>query len=176
MDEEIERWRTLVYHKKTFDNFEVSNTGKLRNTVTGTEYKTHLNKQGYYQVCVSLGSRKNKHVFKIHRAVAETFIENANDKPQINHIDGNKLNNNLYNLEWSTSSENIRHAYDIGLAKGKRGEDANGAKLTNEQAKYIREHYIPRDKEFGCRALANKFGVDHNRISNIIHNKSYASI
>lgn len=89
MDEE---WKCLVYHNKTFNDFEVSNTGKLRNVRTGTEYKTYKNKQGYYQVCVSLGSRCDKQIFKIHRAVAETFIPYEEGKHHVNHKDGNKLN------------------------------------------------------------------------------------
>lgn len=173
MDEE---WKCLVYHNKTFNDFEVSNTGKLRNVRTGTEYKTYKNKQGYYQVCVSPGSRYNKRVFKIHRAVAETFIPYEEGKQHINHKDGNKLNNNAYNLEWVTPQENSRHAYDTGLAVAKSGVDSSSAKLTAEQVKYIREHYIPKDKEYGCRVLAKKFKVKHSVISRIIHNKTYKDV
>lgn len=168
-----EEWKNLVYQNKRFENFKVSNTGKLRNTMTNKEYKTYINHRGYSQVCVSLGSRNDKKVFKIHRCVAETFIPNTDNKPQINHIDGNKLNNYVSNLEWVTSQENMRHAFDTGLAYSKKGEDNSCAKLTSEQVRYIRESYIPGDKEFGCRSLANKFNVSHSRISDIVNNKTY---
>lgn len=173
MDEE---WKCLVYHNKTFNDFEVSNTGKLRNVRTGTEYKTYKNKQGYYQVCVSLGSRCDKQIFKIHRAVAETFIPYEEGKHHVNHKDGNKLNNNAYNLEWVTPQENSRHAYDTGLAVAKSGADGGAAKLTAEQVKYIRKNYIPRNKEFGGAALARKFNVGSSVIRLIVHNRTYKNV
>lgn len=115
-----EIWKQLVYYKKdgTFvsclDRFEISNLGNLRNKFTYKLYKLTISKTGYYSICVSLGSRSNIFLIKIHRAVLCTysnFIKNM----IINHKDGNKLNNNINNLEWVTYSENSKHAYNMGL-------------------------------------------------------------
>ena len=77
--------------------------------------KNQINKKGYYSVVL----RKNNKSFtkEIHRLIATAFIENNNDYPCINHIDGNKLNNKLDNLEWCTYKHNIREAYRLGLNK-----------------------------------------------------------
>ena len=171
-----EIWKPLVYQNNEFANFEVSNTGKLRNIKTGTTYRQYKNHQGYYQVCVSLGGRNAKKVFKIHRAVAETFIVKVKDKPIINHKDGNKENNNVDNLEWVTAQENTIHAIHAGLITYKSGTEVSQAKFTEEQVRYIKSNYIKHDKEFGCNALAKKFNVEHSIISRIIHNKTYKNI
>lgn len=97
--------------------------GKMRNAKTGKIYKTYINHNGYEQVGTSLGSRNKRIVFKIHRAVAETFILNSENKPEVNHKDGNKLNNCVENLEWVTGLENIKHAQENGLIDPKRNGD-----------------------------------------------------
>lgn len=70
-------------------------------------------KRGYLNV--SLSKNKKRKEFKIHRLVATAFIPNTNNKEQVNHIDGNKNNNEVTNLEWVTQSENITHSYGLGL-------------------------------------------------------------
>lgn len=90
--------------------------------------QVQLNKDGY-------GLTKT-----IHRLVAEAFIQNPNLKPEVNHIDGNKLNNNVCNLEWVTSSENSLHALSIGLQKPTKPQ--KGKKLGNS-SKY---HNVLRDR------------------------------
>lgn len=169
-------WKTLIYQGNKYPRFEVSNCGELRNVNTGTIYKQTITPTGYYGVCVSLGSRNDKKLFKIHRAVAETFIPNPENKPTVNHKDGNKLNNNVNNLEWATYSENTQHAFDTGLAKAVSGENVYCSKLTQEQAEWIRANYIPYSKEFGSRALGRKFDIDHTKILDIINNVSYISM
>lgn len=77
--------------------------------------------RGYYQVSLCIDG-KYRH-FQVHRLVAEAFIPNPENKPQVNHIDGNKLNNDISNLEWVTRSENQLHAYKTGLQKPLKGEE-----------------------------------------------------
>lgn len=114
--------------------YQVSNTGKIKSLdriiyqdkdgltysrlIKGKVLKYNYDKQGYLLVhlCIN-GIRK---CFKVHRLVAEAFIENVEQKQYVNHIDGNKKNNVMNNLEWVTPSENNIHAYKIGLSKPTR--------------------------------------------------------
>lgn len=110
------KWKRLIYHGEDLgDYYLISDTGEIKNSKTNLIRKKNINHEGYYFVSVSLGSRENKPCIKIHRAVAETFIPNPQGLPVINHKDGDKLNNSIENLEWCTYSENLQHAYAMGL-------------------------------------------------------------
>lgn len=168
------QWKTLIYQNKTYEQFEVSNYGELRNAISGHIYKlSPMN--GYLGACVSLGSRKSKKAFKIHKAVAETFIPNPDNLPEVNHITGDKTKNEVWNLEWCTRKENIQHAVRNDLINYNliSGENNYNSKLSPDIINYIREHYIPKDKKFGCRALARQFNVDHSTISRAINKVCY---
>ena len=105
-----EVWKRLIYHGEDYgDWYEVSNIGNIRNSRTHRVRKLNVLKQGYAFVGVSLGSRANKPLFKVHRAVAETFIPNPNNLPCIDHIDRNYLNNSVDNLRWCTQKENCNN-------------------------------------------------------------------
>lgn len=90
-----------------FEKYEVSNLGKVRNMKSGRVLKPSLHKNGYlrYFLCEN---NKRKHLY-LHRIIATAFIDNPEEKPQVNHIDENKLNNDLSNLEWCTVRENLIH-------------------------------------------------------------------
>lgn len=156
------------------DLFSITEDGKLWSKRTKRFLKQNISKTGYWQVSTKIGGRggTNK-CFKIHRLVCEAYHKNPEDKPFVNHKDGNKLNNLVSNLEWCTQSENMIHAYETGLASMDKGVLSVNSSLTQEQVDYIRRVYIPRDKVFGCRALANKFGVCHFVISVVTQNKRY---
>ncbi len=93
-----------------FPNYCIKPDGKVINVVTGHILKT----SGKY-LAVTLTHNKKEKRFTIHRLLANAFITNPKNKPQVNHIDGDKHNNKLANLEWCTASENITHARDTGL-------------------------------------------------------------
>ena len=99
--ENIEIWKNIA----NYNNYEVSSFGNVRNKNTGRILK-HGIIGGYY--CVGLSNIKTK-TFSVHRLVALTFIENIENKPEVNHKDKNKLNNILSNLEWATIKENSIH-------------------------------------------------------------------
>lgn len=160
--------------------YEVSNFGRVRSVartlkdVTGhsIHYKgkvlsqavTNLKKgKDYMYVMLKKDGKQYKRY--VHVLVGQAFIENNENKPCLNHMDGNKQNNNLDNLEWSTFSENTQHAYDTGLIK---------SKVSNEDARFIYRAYTPWDKKFGAVALAEMFGVTPGTIRRIANGKCKA--
>jgi hypothetical protein len=87
---------------------------KIHNRVTKEKIlMSHLSNSGYYYICLS-NDKTKKYLF-VHRIVALEFINNDKLKEQVNHIDGNKINNSINNLEWLSRSENQKHAYRNGL-------------------------------------------------------------
>ena len=90
-----------------FENYEVSNLGRVRNIKSGRILKPQLRRDGYLRHCL-YENNKQKNLL-LHRIVATAFIDNPEGKPQVNHIDENKLNNDLSNLEWCTVRENMIH-------------------------------------------------------------------
>lgn len=96
--------------------YHVSSYGRVKSLKFGKEriLKQAYNKYGYLFIIIYRKNYKPK-FSKIHRLVALEFIPNFDNKPQVNHKDGNKLNNHIDNLEWATCSENMQHAWDNGL-------------------------------------------------------------
>lgn len=135
------------------------------------ERKKSLSKTGYEKFCISHNNIQTHHL--VHRIVAELYVVNVEQKPCVNHIDGNKTNNHFLNLEWVTYQENIKHSKII--LKKQVGITAYQAKLTEENIIYIRDNYIPRHKIFGQNAMARKFDINQKTIWSIIHNKTWVN-
>lgn len=121
---------------------------------------------GYYRITLRKGA-KRKSVY-IHRLVADIFIDNPENKPCVNHKDGNKLNNDVRNLEWCTYSENMVHAIKTGLnhVPGLSGERHPMHKLSDEQVSEIRDLW---NKGIIAPDLAMTYGVTKEQIYNIVH-------
>ena len=98
--------------------YMVSNLGRVMNCRTGRILKEQLHERGYLRVTLSKNGKQK--MFKVHRLVMIAFVGYVEGKDQVNHIDGDKSNNRLDNLEWCTQSDNMKHAYDNGLAKSKK--------------------------------------------------------
>lgn len=96
---------------KDFPNYSVSSSGSVRNDNRMSLLKPTTNHKGYLYVVLSKDGKTTTK--KIHRLVAESFIDNPDNKPQVNHIDGNKQNNDVSNLEWCTASENQKHFWKV---------------------------------------------------------------
>lgn len=148
--------------------YEVSDLGNVRR-VGGKFLSPKPGKLGYKIVSLHMNGYSKKYL--VHRLVAEAFIPNPEDKSYVNHLDGNKTNNRVDNLEWATPSENIQHAYDNGLRLPIRGENNSQCKLTEEDIVWIKTHVIKGDKDFGCKAIAKRFGVTEPHISSIVNGK-----
>lgn len=110
-----EQWKPI---EGTDGRYEVSNTGKVRSmnyNKTGKvkELKQKTDRYGYQTVILHVNK---KQVYPtVHRLVAQAFVPNDENKPQVNHISGDKTDNSSENLEWCTASENVQHAFDNGL-------------------------------------------------------------
>lgn len=107
----MEEWKNI---EKT--NYKVSESGKIKNK-TGKIMSDKTIKNGYRQVTLFINGKSKREA--IHRLVAKAFIPNVYDKLTVNHKDGNKLNNEVSNLEWMTQKENVNHAYMNNLTKVK---------------------------------------------------------
>ena len=110
-----------------FDTIAVREDGFVKNISGRTRAKkywwTGNNCEGYLTVGI------NRKQYKIHRLVATIFIPNPENKEQVNHIDGNKANNSVSNLEWSTRNENIKHAFATGLSNNNKENHCKARKI-----------------------------------------------
>lgn len=102
-----EVWKIMKEHS----NYEVSNLGKIKNKTTGRIRKTSINNKGYEQFIVYID--KKPKTFYVHRVVANNFLENLNNLPEVNHKDENKLNNRVDNLEWCDGCYNLHYGTRI---------------------------------------------------------------
>lgn len=140
------------------DYLLVSSEGRVMST-KGKLRKLVKHKLGYLQVCVFDSKKGLKKNLSVHRLVAETFIPNLYNKPNVCHWDNNKSNCNVNNLYWGTQAQNIQQAYDDGLII--KGENHINSKLTEKDVLFIRN-----SNSKGVE-LANKFNVTPQLISKI---------
>lgn len=183
-----ETWKNVIGYE-TF--YQVSNFGNVRsldrivNKPNGVSYmrkgklcvqsKSNL---GYMTIGFTVNNIKvNKYV---HRLVAEAFITNINDYPQVNHIDCDKTNNRMYNLEWCTNSQNHIHAFKNGLNKlhlyrvAYSGEQNTNSLLKEKQVLEIRQKYIPY--KYSAKKLSKEYNVSESCITHILNNTSWKEI
>lgn len=149
-----ENWRII----EECPYYLISNMGNVKKLKNLNNMKTY-DRGGYTRI--DLYDSRNKKYLKrsVHRLVAEAFIPNPLNKPQVNHIDGDKDNNSINNLEWCTASENMKHAFKTGLnvPNPLKGEDSHNSKMTDEKVMLLREMYD--SGEFLLKELAEEFNI-----------------
>jgi len=133
-------------------------------------YEERLRKQskhahGYMRVTLAKGQLLK--VEQTHRLVAKAFIPNPNNLPFVNHIDGDKANNRVENLEWCTRQENMNHAVRIGLVQ--RGSNAHRSKLVEQQVIAIRKNI----NGLSVKKLAALFNISQQNVNNIIKGRTW---
>jgi hypothetical protein len=133
--------------------------------------KLYLSSAGYYQVSLCRNSRAAK--FLVHRLVIEAFVSNIHNKSQVNHRDGNKLDNNVNNLEWVTPSENTIHADEV-LGIDSRGENYGAVKLTERDVMSIRD--LLESSGYTQEFIAGMFNVDQTTISDVKVGRTWTHI
>ena len=147
----MERYKTIKNHP----GYEVSNLGNIRNKKTGT-VRALTNRSGYRKI------RLDNQDESVHRLVAETFFEGPFDGMQVNHLDGDKSNNFLGNLEWVTPSENIRHAYATSLKRHSGGIPPIGVYDESTGKQY--ESLVECANDIGGTRQGILYSIRHGRL------------
>ena len=131
MGTQIEQWKAIA---ECNGEYYISDHGRVKSYKYGKEriLKPGTNTNGYQIISICTNSLRPSKL--IHQLVALEFIENPDNKPQVNHRDGNKTNNNADNLEWVTHKENIQHGWDTGLFDDKRKKISAAAILHRSKA------------------------------------------
>ena len=152
-----EIWKTV----RGFKDYEVSNFGNVRKYLTKELISINTSSNGYKTVSLRKKKKDSRSIL-LHRIMAETFLP----KIQVNHIDGDKTNNKLENLEWSNGSLNTKHAYSLGLAKKIIRNNKLGTFIDEIKNKYT-------GKRGDLTNLAKEYNCSVSAIYEIVHNKSW---
>lgn len=168
-----ETWKKI----NGFENYRVSNFGRVKSLFYNHQnfpkiLKDRISLKGYHSVHLSNG--KKIYQKKIHRLVAEAFINNEKNKPEVNHKDGNKGNNIVSNLEWCTSKENQNHALKNKIYNVAVGERQGNSKLKNKDVISIRKEY--KNGGISYFQLSEKYGICFQSIGSIVNYKTWKHI
>lgn len=179
LDLENEIWKPVFEYE---DYYEVSNFGRIKRKekqIYSKSRNCYIKKKericeqpihNYKYVNLIVYGKKTK-LATVHRLIAIAFIPNPENKPEVNHIDGNKLNNSLCNLEWVTRSENTLHAYKNNLIP--QGENHYNSKLTKSQVIDIFKRTHKGEK---CHDIAKEFNLNKETVTNIKFQKMWKSV
>ncbi len=162
--------------------YEISSLGRVKSHKRNEPKMLTPTQDRYGYLGIRLCKNSVEKRFKIHRLVAQYFVENPNGYNEVNHKDGDKTNNSFENLEWVTRSQNLRHAFDLGLKVGtggggmSKGESNGRHKLTTKEVLEIRQKYVFGSTLYGSIALAKEYGVSKKTIQAIINNQTWKDL
>lgn len=164
-------------HVRSLDRLVERSNGTSQK-FSGKELKSFKNSAGYLVVRLSDASNGRRECARVHRLVATSFIENPDMKPEVNHIDGDKSNPRLSNLEWVTPHENRDHAWKTGLRNSshlrpQNGEKNGSSKLTDECVIAMRKR---REQGETYQCIADSYGVDKRTAMRAIKGEQWAHI
>jgi len=159
--------------------YQVSNKARVKSFHKGKIIilRPGISKAGYPTVNLHKNDKDDKNkatTYLVHRLVAEAFIPNPENKPVVDHINGDRSNACADNLRWLTQKENIQANIERGTHQA--GTKSVCAKFNADEVRYISQVYKPYDKEFGVSALARKFNVTGDTIKRIIHRVTYKDV
>ncbi len=131
------KWKIL----KENENYSINEKGEIKNNITRKILSPSINKDsGYYQIDLWKNNKSRK--YTLHRLVASNFIPNLENKPTVDHIDGNRLNNDISNLRWATYSEQNSRFNTFGVRSEKiKVINVNGEELIFNRIKDVAEHF-----------------------------------
>ncbi len=155
---------------KEHPRYEISREGIIRNIKTMAIKSQYISSTGYYMISISYNNKSKPQ--RVHRLLAHTFIPNPDKKPEINHINGIKTDNDLSNLEWCTHTENVRHAFKIGLVNN-TGIRNGRAKLNPGKVGEIKQLLNDNLSQY---KIAKMFNVSRSCILKIHLGKTWTSV
>jgi hypothetical protein len=155
---------------KNFEDYNINEKGVIITKKTGHNKSWYIGSTGYYMV--SLSKNRKTVPQRVHRLIAINFIPNPENKPHVNHLDGDKLNNAISNLEWCTHLENMQHAFKTGLANN-TGINNGMSKLNPTRVKSIKHSLMKGESQY---KIAKRHGVSRSCILKIHLGKTWKHI
>ena len=164
---DVELDGSLIWKKSLSGEYWVSEYGDIVNATTGYKLQPSLNKHGYLVTAQRVSGGNGS---SVHRIVYSSFLGEIPDGLCINHLDGNKANNHISNLELCTYKENTDHAYRLGLAEGKKGEDNSQAKIKEET---VLAAYSMFEKGYSNDQVGSILGITSKHVSLLRNGKRW---
>lgn len=158
----------MIKKLKQYPGYFISDEGYVIGS-SGVRMNPNKTREGYLRVTINVDRKKITK--NVHRLVAESFIKNPLHKKEVNHIDGNKLNNSVSNLEWCTPKENIMHSFELGLQP--LGDKRGKGKYSIDEINNLRDL---NKTGLSIGEISRRTGVSRSHVSRVVNFKMRATI